>query len=399
MEGYDLLVRRNLKKLQWGMLLIPLFLYSPRLQSQNTPKYSNEFLAIGVGARALAMSNAMTSVADDATAAYWNPAALTDIEYAHQFTAQHAAYFAGTANYDYISYAGAIDSYSHFALSIIRLGIDDIPDTRFLFDDNGRLNYDNIDFFSAQDYAFILSYASSVGLIFGNEFGRGLTFGVNFKVIRRKVGDFADAWGFGIDAAMKYRHYDWDFGIMIRDVSTTFNSWTINQANLAAIFSQTNNDLPGNSLEITLPKLIAGASRTFRINEKIGVLTSADLVFSFDGRRNTLVKTGFASFEPQLGFELDYEDRFFVRMGIGNFQRIKEFTRVDGGSGQTYWAFQPNMGLGIKLDDLVIDYALTDIGNVAESPYSHVFSLKYSLDALSGMYAKDKRKERDGEGK
>lgn len=395
MEGYDSLVRRNLKKLQWGILLVPLFLYSPRLQSQNTPKYSNEFLAIGVGARALAMSNAMTSVADDATAGYWNPAALTDIEYRNQFTAQHAAYFAGIANYDYISYARAIDTDSHFALSVIRLGIDDIPDTRFLFDDNGRLNYDNIDFFSAQDYAFIFSYARSVGLIFGKPFGRGLTFGVNFKVIRRKVGDFADAWGFGIDAAMKYRHYKWDFGIMIRDVSTTFNAWAINQENLAAIFSQTNNDLPGNSVEITLPKLIAGASRTFPISSKIGLLTSADLVFTFDGRRNTLVKTGLASFEPQLGFEFDYEDKFFVRMGIGNFQRIKEFTRVNGGSEQAYWTFQPNMGLGLKLDDLVIDYALTDIGNVAESPYSHVFSLKYSLDALPGMFAKDKRKERD----
>lgn len=386
---------KKLNKSLSGMFVVPLFLYSIGLSAQNAPKYSNEFLSIGVGARALGMSNAMTSVVDDVTASYWNPAALTDIEYRHQFSAQHAAYFSGIANYDYLAYARAIDTDSHIAFSVIRLGIDDIPDTRFLFDDNGRLNYDNINFFSAQDYAFTLSYARAVGLIFGRPFGTGLTIGANFKVIRRKVGDFADAWGFGGDVSIKYRSYDWDFAVMLRDVTTTFNAWSFNQENLAAIYAQTNNVLPSNSLEITLPKLILGASRPFTITDKVGLLAAADLVFTFDGRRNVLVKSGFASFEPQLGFEFDYEKQFFFRMGIGNFQRVKDFSYQEGATASTYWTFQPNMGLGIKLDDLVIDYALTDIGNVAESPYSHVFSLTYSLDALPGIYSKDKRKQRD----
>jgi hypothetical protein len=100
-----------------------------------------------------------------------------------------------------------------------------------------------------------------------------------------------------------------------------------------------------------------------------------------------------------MGFEFDYEKQFFFRLGIGNFQRIKEFSREAGASEQTYWTFQPNMGIGFKLDDLVIDYALTDIGNVAESPYSHVFSLSYSLEALPGIYAKNKRREKDEKNK
>lgn len=95
-----------------GTLILLLLICSIGVFAQTTPKYSNEFLAIGVGARALGMSNAMTSVADDATAAYWNPAALTDIEYRHQFSFQHAAYFAGVANYDYVGYARAIDKNS-----------------------------------------------------------------------------------------------------------------------------------------------------------------------------------------------------------------------------------------------------------------------------------------------
>lgn len=112
------------------MFLIPIFLATGRLQAQSSPIYSNEFLAIGVGARALGMLNAMTSAVNDVTAVYWNPAALTDIEFKYQFAAQHAAYFAGVANYDYIGAAMAVDTDSHIGLSLIRLGIDDIPDTR-----------------------------------------------------------------------------------------------------------------------------------------------------------------------------------------------------------------------------------------------------------------------------
>jgi hypothetical protein len=354
-----------------------------------------------VGARALAMSNAMTSVSDDVTAVYWNPAALTDIEYRYQFSFQHAAYFAGVANYDYLGAAMAIDTDSHMGMAIIRLGIDDIPDTRLLFDDQGRIDYSRINFFSAADLAFVFSYARGVSFISGENFveGGGLTFGINAKIVRRRIGDFATAWGFGLDASAKYRVDDWNFGLMLRDISTTFNTWTINKEALRPVFNQTNNDIPGNSTEITLPKAIVGASRSFRINDKIDVLTSADMVFTFDGRRNVLVKSRLASIDPQVGAEFDYENKFFLRMGIGNFQRVKDFSRGDQPSESTFWSFQPNMGIGVVLEEFTIDYALTDIGNVAESPYSHVFSILYSLEKLPGSYSRNKRRIRKKEGK
>ena len=43
-------------------------------QSDLAPKYSNEFLQIGVGANALGMSNASVAGVDDVTSGYWNPA-------------------------------------------------------------------------------------------------------------------------------------------------------------------------------------------------------------------------------------------------------------------------------------------------------------------------------------
>ena len=73
-------MRRSVKKIYLGVSCIALLFSAIQANAQSSPKYSNEFLSIGLGARALAMSNAMTSTVNDVTAVYWNPAALTDIE-------------------------------------------------------------------------------------------------------------------------------------------------------------------------------------------------------------------------------------------------------------------------------------------------------------------------------
>ena len=51
-------------------------------------------MAYGAGARALGMGGAFFAVADDASASYWNPAALTLLE-RKEFTAMQAELFAG----------------------------------------------------------------------------------------------------------------------------------------------------------------------------------------------------------------------------------------------------------------------------------------------------------------
>ena len=333
-----------------------------------SPKYSNEFLSIGVGARALGMSGTQVANVRDVTAGYWNPAGLSGIENKYEFSLMHAEYFAGIAKYDYAAFATAIDTSSHFAVSVIRFAVDDIPDTRFLYDANGAIDYNNIRFFSSADYAFIFSYAKEMG------FFKGLNMGANFKVVHRNAGEFANAWGFGLDVGAQLERNGWQFGVMLRDITGTFNAWSHNSDLVFDIYTQTGNEIPENSIEITLPKAILGVSRYFQVREKFGLLAATDLVFSFDGRRNVLLKSDFASMDVNVGMELNYLKIVYFRLGVGNIQEVKDFDE------STYTSFQPNSGIGVRINNVMIDYALTDIGDQSESLYSHVFSLKVGLD-------------------
>ena len=108
----------------------------------NSPKYSNEFLNIGVGARSLAMSNSVITSTNSAMSGFWNPANLSRINNDIQVGLMHAEYFAGIAKYDFGSVAKKIDEKSGFGFSFLRFGVDNIPNTSELIDAQGNVNYD-----------------------------------------------------------------------------------------------------------------------------------------------------------------------------------------------------------------------------------------------------------------
>ncbi|MBX9850396.1 MAG: hypothetical protein K2X86_01405, partial [Cytophagaceae bacterium] len=287
----------------------------------------------------------------------------------YEVALMHAEYFAGIAKYDYAGFATPVDSQSVIGISAIRFGVDDIPDTRFLYDAGGNLNYNNIKYFSAADYAFLLSYARKTNLI------PGLRLGANFKIIHRIVGNFANSWGFGMDAGAQYERKGWMLGVMGRDITTTFNAWSHNTELVKDVYTQTGNEIPKNSIEVTLPKLIIGVARNFVIKKKFGLLASADLYLTFDGKRNVLIKSKLTSIDPYIGIEADYKKIVYLRLGLGNIQQIKDF------DAKKYTSVQPNFGIGVRINNrFYIDYALTDIGNTSEALYSNVFSLKVALN-------------------
>ena len=125
--------------------------------AQSTPqtearKYSNEFLNIGVGARAFGMGNAHAGIVDDVTAGYWNPAALAQEGY-HlnpELSLLHASYFANIATYNYLGFTMPVDDEGRrrFGVSLIRIGVDNIPNTLELIDENNNIDFDRISSFS-----------------------------------------------------------------------------------------------------------------------------------------------------------------------------------------------------------------------------------------------------------
>jgi hypothetical protein len=332
-------------------------------------KYSNEFLSLGAGAKGMGMGNAQVSVVNDATAGYWNPAGLLQSKNKYEIALMHSEYFAGIAKYDYGAISTKLDSNSAAGISIVRFGVDNIPNTTELIDANGNWDYGRIKNFSAFDLAILLSYARTFKKL------PDLKLGGNFKIIRRKIGEFGGAWGFGLDAGAQYAYKKWQFGATIRDVTTTVNAWSYNiDEKTKQVFAATNNEIPTSSTEITLPKLQIGVSRTFSFwKNKLTVQPALDIVTTFDRKRNVLVKSNFASIDPVFGVETAYKNFLYVRLGINNIQKVtnekdKKVTSV-----------QPNAGVGIRYRIFTLDYALTNAGDVSESLYSNIFSLKIDI--------------------
>ncbi len=353
------------KKLRLKNYITVLFCtLSVSIFSQTVRKYSNEFMNIGVDAAALGMSSAVTSHSADVNSGYWNPAGLLKLE-DNQLALMHSSYFANIANYDYAAFAMPLDKQSAMGISLIRFAVDDILNTTQLIDEQGNINYDRISLFSTADYGLTFSYARQLPI-------QGLNYGVNAKVIRRIIGDFASSWGFGLDLGVQFEtDNNWKFGVMARDISTTFNAWAIDENEFAKIQNAVagqNQELP-ETTEITIPKLQIGISKLIDFNFDYTLLTAVNLNVRFE-ENNDIISSSFASINPALGFEFGYIDMVYLRAGMGNFQNEKQFDNTE------QLSFQPSFGVGFKYNGVQIDYAFTDIGDQSVALYSNVFSLK-----------------------
>ncbi|MBT8269116.1 MAG: PorV/PorQ family protein [Bacteroidia bacterium] len=341
-----------------------LFVCSTLIFAQTTRKYSNEFMNIGVDAAALGMANAVVAHSGDVNSGYWNPAGLVQLE-DNQLALMHSSYFANIANYNYAAYAMPLDERSAVGISLIRFGVDDILDTTQLIDEQGNINYDNINLFSAADYGLTVSYSRRLPV-------PGLNYGVNAKIIRRVIGDFASSWGFGLDLGVQFHTKNsWFFGFMARDITTTFNAWAIDEDKLSDIQNAVdgqNQEAPEGT-ELTLPKIQLGMAKVWEINYDYILRAELDLIMRFE-ENNDLISTSFVSINPAFGFEFGYTDMVFLRGGMGNFQNELQIDNTERMS------FQPSFGVGFKYRGIQVDYAFTDIGDQSAALYSNVFSLK-----------------------
>lgn len=332
--------------------------------------YSNEFLAIGVDAAAFGKGNSVVASTNNINSIYWNPAGLKQIGN-KQAALMHASYFGDIANFDYAAFATPLDDYSSIGIAAIRLGIDGILDTRNLvIDDQNLTPFDDLKRFSTSDYGFLVSYSRKASN--DNRF----SYGVSAKVVRRIIGDFASSWGFGLDVGVQGRSKNgmWKYGAVARDITTTYNSWQIDDD----IFDIEVNTTDGENFledqetpedtEITLPSLQVGLAREVSFSRDFNMNVEANANVRF-AQTNDIVNNANFSISPSVGLELNYQKIAYLRGGVNNFQNEEQF------DGTNRVAFQPSFGLGFSYRGISIDYALTDIGDQSIALASNIFSL------------------------
>jgi hypothetical protein len=348
-------------------------LAAPAYAQTNTPKYSNEFLNLGAGARSLGMGKVQVSLTNDATAGYWNPAALANQTTKYDGVLMHSELFSGVVKNEYAAFSMPLDDKSVVAATLLRSGVDNIADTRLLINQyDGSIDYSRITYFSVADYALLLSYARKLG-------PEGLSVGANAKLIYRNIGSYANGYGFGIDAGVQYNHKNWRLGLMARDITTTFNAWSIDTDKFKAS-AAVGDRIPVNSTEITLPRLVLGIGYQFKLPAQFTALVATDLETTTDGERNTLVHSRTVSIDPRVGIEIGYRNLVFLRGGAGNYQQITNFDK------QQEWKGQYSLGAGVAFSGLRIDLALSRLAlDQSSNVNSLIVSLGYAFGGRVGV--------------
>lgn len=341
--------------------------------------YVNEYLNIGVGGRGLAMSGAQSATANDVTAAYWNTAGLMQVQSDLEVGLMHAEYFSGNAKYDYGAVAKPLrDKKRVVGFSVLRFAIDDIPNTIDYIQPDGSFDESKLKSISAGDYAFLLSYAQKLRL-FKKRQDIITTAGGNAKIIYRHLGSMANAWGFGIDLGIQAQYKQWRFGVMAKDITTTYTAWSFHLTEQEKqVFYQTGNEIPIKSYEVMYPRLNIGAARMLlKPESKLQVLAELGVDMTTDGKRNTLISGNTLSFDPHLGIEGSYKNTIFLRAGVGNFQRVLD--DKDSTNQKKITLYQPSVGIGLMLGIFNIDYAFTSLQTQSNPLYTHIVSLRVNI--------------------
>lgn len=300
-------------------------------------KYAGAFMENGGGARALAMGGAFTAVADDPSTTFWNPAGLAD-RHGRELLVMHAERFGDLIDRDFAAYTQAVDwslfggTKAGFGVTVIRLGIDDIPFTEHLQDrlDTDGLNgvddaevlgllnlQDEIEYKSDQELALMFSYGEQVG---------DWRLGGTLKFIRQSVGDYS-SFGLGADVAV-LRPRIWkrlDFGMKFQDLTTTYLSWSTGRNELIA------------------PALVPGFAWHEPVpawNMRFTFASSFETRFE-DRQLADQYSLGDISTNIHLGTEIAFGERVFLR----------------GGFDSGWDAANVTAGAGFRIDPLTVDYA------------------------------------------
>ena len=205
-------------RLSVALVLLATAMATP-LASSAASRYAGEFMAVGGGARALALGNAYVAMAEDATAGYWNPAGLAYLPN-REAHLMHAERFGGQVQHDYLAWARPSARAWGFACTFTRVGVSDIAYT-VLQDPSRPMGPENRPVVaSMESSADYVAYLSA-----GRRLGRRLAVGASAKGVYRTVSGFR-AHGAGIDLGLRYHvgNRVWA-GATVRDAAATPIRW------------------------------------------------------------------------------------------------------------------------------------------------------------------------------
>ena len=221
---------------------------------------------------------------------------------------------------------------SCIGVTVIRLGIDDIPFTDHLFDkldtngdgevdDDelvGLFNYqDEIEYKSDQEFALLLSYGEKLG---------SWQVGGSLKFVRQSVGPYS-SMGIGADIAF-LRPTLWkrmDFGLKLQDLTTTYLSWSTGRN------------------ELITPAVVPGlAWRQPITGANMDLTFAASFETRFDNRQGAdKWWGGSVSVNSHWGLEIGFSQRVFLRGGFDSGFTSQDLTA----------------GAGFLVGPLTVDYA------------------------------------------
>ena len=348
----------------YGLLIFIFLLSNSPASGQKLAKYGADFLSGGVGGRALGMGGTHVGITRDVSAVYWNSAGLDGLEYP-QISYMHAERFAGIISFDYAGAAFPVSEKSTIGITAIRSGVDDIPNTLNAWDverNQPKPNPENfIERFSAADYGFFISYARSLA--------DGLTIGLTGKLVRRTIGDFADAWGYSFDAGIQYVAGRLILGANVQDVSTMLQTWSINRSELAPL-EDIKQEIPEGGTFLVLPVARLGAGYLVQMGLSRLIL-AADLDVAFDGQQAYVLNAGDVSFHPRIGGEFTFKEVVSLRAGVS-----RVLVNSDFGIDVT-----PTVGAGLRLNQIFLDYGFGDFAGISSDlGFSHRISARLVLE-------------------
>ena len=239
------------------------------------------YLKMGVSARALGMGEAFSAVADDASAAYYNPAGIGALE-KREIHTMHAM-LSLDRKLDFANYVLPDPKRKGvWAFSWTRFGVDEIPETRVdgagnpLLDANGNVRI----------FSYFSDVENSYSLTFGRKINDKRSYGGSLKLLRHSLFD-SNANGFGLDLGGRYRTDEkTHVALVLKNLGASMK-WS-----------------GGSSVTDTIPVTgVAGISYQW----KPRVLTALDLE-----------KTGSEDFKVKFGVEGKINDNIALRAGVNN---------------------------------------------------------------------------------